>query len=502
MSKEEFLNTVNSILENLKIEHLKAQRRAYYYRTFHPNSKEQAEAEYLEKFYAQRLYLLQQMLSFPAYTRINTMSDIEIESYKREKISELELAKKEIKIKRSVAERKNRELHAREDDLIARFVSSTSPQEKENIIFQGKQLQSELSFYDVESSEGIFAEIRKKLEKIDEEINKINSENSKDIKDKLLSNFQNSNDFEKMVKNVALRGLNSSSPLLATVSNDYQKANKLTELLAKYRKIVGMLYDKKIMTEQLSLSYNLPKDLRIKLRNYKVVNMMDCDILLEKIGKYERLFEEEKNKYLPECMADKISKFSILKKDEDKVDDEFLSFHSNKITKDKIEELNFLYTKFDKLSKKKIKSTQIKIEIKSLMIRIRNLKISIYKQVLGWYKIHSSDILGIDLGDVTSLTTDMANAYEEDNNKKVADAFKEIQKLRQQIEKCKASIESKKKNLEEQKEDVVGEIKVLVGYDKKVTGENVKFMYNENDKEVIEQLSDEEDTNTQVKISA
>ena len=50
-----------------------------------------------------------------------------------------------------------------------------------------------------------------------------------------------------MVKNVALRGLNSSSPLLATVSNDYQKANKLAELLEKMTNedlllVTGSLY--------------------------------------------------------------------------------------------------------------------------------------------------------------------------------------------------------------------------------------------------------------------
>ena len=100
MTKDEFVSMINSELESLKKEYESAKKKVEYFRTVTVNtileSRDYEVAKYELTMVREKMRVLNRIISLPAYARIQAMSDIEIEEYKKERAEELELKIKEL----------------------------------------------------------------------------------------------------------------------------------------------------------------------------------------------------------------------------------------------------------------------------------------------------------------------------------------------------------------------------------------------------------------------
>ena len=164
MTKEEFTSMLNTELESLKKEYQLARQRVEYFVEVKPTGKEFQEAVYQLKIVCQKGKALQSLVTLPAYSRIQAMSDAEIEEYKESKIEELELKIREIQAREEQAKAKLSQLKAEQEQLIAQF-GNLSGNEREMVIYRGRQLTEEISRYDVNNRWGVFAKLKTQIEK-------------------------------------------------------------------------------------------------------------------------------------------------------------------------------------------------------------------------------------------------------------------------------------------------------------------------------------------------
>lgn len=471
MTKEEFLSMLNNELENLEKDYQTGWQRVEYFRAINSRGKEFQDAVYQLKIVQIKVNALQKLVTLPAYARIQVMSDVEIEDYKKGKIEELELKIKEIKAKEEQEKAKLSQLKAEQDQLMAQF-GSLSGSERDRVIYRGQQLTAEISRYDVNNQWGVFANIKREIDEVRKQQEQIKAMTSQEIKQQLSSEMKESYNLAQTVE-WTKNPIDASTELEASVASDPEKAEQMANLLTYYRR----LSDKQSQIKgRLYLCYGLPKVLEKRLTEYsyyynsRTHEVNNPDKLMEIVQEFEGSFEQAKTSFNEQFTEQKLSKLvgTEYGMDSSNVDMGFLQQHTDKLGTGELEHLQSLVEQRNKLSKKIFKTRDTKWEIENLNNRIKQEQSEIYKEIIGWYEFQSKDLLGISYGiqfySLEALQDSLKSCKEDIGRSEQA-----ITEVKERIQKVKAEMQQQKQNYETIKTETAQQIRALGGEKHKET---------------------------------
>lgn len=487
MTKDEFLSMLNSELENLEKDYQSAEKRVQYFREVKSISKELQEAEYQLKMVGQKIGAIRDLVNLPAYARIQAMSDIEIEEYKKGKIEELELKNKEIQAREEQEKSKLSQLKAEQDKLIARF-GSLSGSERALVISQGQLLTEEISKYEVDNQYGVFAKIKREKDQVREQQQQIKAMTSQEIKQQLSSELKVSHDFAQKVE-WPKKPINATTELEVSVALDPEKAKQMANLLTYYRR----LSDKQSqITGRMYLGYGLPEVLEKKLTEYsyyynsRTNEVNDPDKLMEIVQEFEGSFEQAKTSFNEQFTEQKLSKLVGRENgiDSSEVDMGFLQQHTDKLGDGELDHLQSLVEQRNKLSKKIFKTRDTKWEIENLNKRIKQEQSKIYKEIIGWYESQSKGLLGISR--VLFYSLEVLQNSLKGCKEAIGRSEQAITEVKEKIQKAKAEMEQQRQDYETRKIETAQQIRALGGEKHKETELPYAFSeYNNNLEQIM-----------------
>ena len=476
MTKDEFLSMLSEELENLEEERKAVRQKVEYFKAVNSKGRESQEAEYQLKIVERKVNRLKDLLTFPAYARIQAMSDIEIEEYKKEKIEELELKIKEIESREEQEKAKLSQLKAEQEQLMTQF-GTLSGSERDRAISRGQQLSTEIIKYDVDNEYGVFAPLKKEIEEVRKQQEQIEAMTSQEVKQQLSSEIKESDNLAQQVE-WAKQPINASTELEASVGSDTEKAQQMANLLARYERLSDE--QKQIKGRKNLHLIGLPSLLERKLRESYYYDSRDGEIrdpdkLMLIVQEFEASFERAKASVNEQFTEQKLSKLVYDGEAEygyeysynSEVDMEFLQQHTDKLGDGKLKRLQMLVEDRNKLSKKIFKTYNTKWEIKKLNEEIIREKTKICKELTGWYNSQGSDILNInrvDFYDLKSLQDSLKRCkeligYYETN----------INDIKEDLQKVKAEMEQQRQNYENEKTEIAQKIRALGGENHKET---------------------------------
>lgn len=467
MTNDEFLSMLNSEFENLEKEYQSAKQKAEGTSRFNP---EYEEYQYQFMIVEEKFNALKKLASLPAYARIQAMSDIEIEEYKKDKVEELDSIIKE-------NQQRIEELHHNWGQAPA------------------------------------LKKMNEELEEKQKEIKAMTSEETKKVLSyKIKDSYNLAQEIEKCEKTI-----DKFTELQASMTHDNVEKSKIydmAKLWTKYKNICEeqkkaetdiIIIDprlpdglkRKIAGEGLHIRKETEKDLIYKYNNN--YNFCHLDRLMEIVQKFEEgPFKQQKEFFNSQCTEKKLLNLASKREwptkanpVEAKVDMEFLQQHADKLEDDDLSNLQSLVEKRNKLSRKIFKNKITKSELQHLNEAVAYERERIYRDIMFWYDhqwydegklspIHfpddyykgilygSFDLRGINILDINELKKELKSSKEE-----IVQSEQLIKKLKEKIQEEKARQENLKQKYESEKAEVAQQIRTLAGEKYKET--NIHF---------------------------
>lgn len=435
MTEYEFLTMFNEQLENLEKEKNNILQKIDYLKETNQQGPEFQGTSYRLSLIMDKIELIKKLINLPTYARIQAMSDIEIEEYKKNKIKELDIKVKELK------EREKQE------------------KDKEELL----QLKMEI------------LEIAAKQEEI---IYKRDKEIKKELLSEKVARWQF---LYQVIDNASKYSWDSSKRLLASVSSDYEKAPQMARLLASYKMLSDELESVKV---KIDLDYSLPEKLKesfyrvLGIANRDSYNLEECNLkdvneFIDIINRFEEKFKCAKNDFNNQFTEQKVSKLvdnyytikiSTGNIDSTEVDMQFLNQHSDKIYGNKLEELQELINQKNELVNKSYKTEDVSRKIKSLEEQIKEKQTKIYREIMKWYDSQCEDILGLS-GNISDFRLYGEKSFLERSLQEIAKTQQVITKTKETLEVAKTNLERNREKIEQRKTPVVQQIITLTGQD-------------------------------------
>ncbi len=463
MSKEEFLSLISSEIEKLEKEKELIQSRIEYYNEVGIGGEDLKDAKRQMEVINNKIERLKEFINLPAVTRIQAMSSIELEEYKKEKVEELELHIKDLEAQDAQKREELSQLKAQQAASIERF-AHLSGDEREQAISEGRLLASRISEFDA-----VFEEIRKEIEETRKQQEQMKGKDLEEIRKELFSKVPNGISLATKVEYIRNNPLSYQNQLLAAVANDPEKTKKMAELLSSIASVDYSIYHRS--PSRFFLPYQLPKKLADSITTWGYVRdkyLMNADGVERELDKFLVIFEKKRKMFEEEYTMEKLGPLNGHEygNDSEEVDFGFLELHRNKITKGNIEQLHVLVEHRDKLRKKLIKTKNTKDEIYDLNKRIRELQNNVYKEIVGWYCSQNLDILGIRTEMRFSGIYPVSD-FLENQKKELNDSLKAIEELRDRLKTEVAEQDRLTDELEKRRADLARQMIELSGLEAK-----------------------------------
>lgn len=476
MTRDEFNAMVNVELDRLETEKKEAQTRVDYFDALDRKHRgdgqlhELKDAKFALDVVNKKIMRIKNLVEFPLYARIQAMSDLELEEYKAEKISEIELKirKEEIKLRES---KESFERLALEREGLINSFGRLFGEERDVAILKGQQIESELKANDPKNPESLFSKITKEIERLKNEIEVLKGKSLQDVKAELSSAIKDTNNrsFDNTVKTNEL-AINDYDRMLASVSNNPEAARKMSGLISQYRRLND---EKSKIKAKLFLPIGVPKSLQSELRGDKAyVKYYDAekqetsnpDKLMEIVEKHEKSFRRDKDEFLSEFSNQKMEKLAgkELGTNSREVDLPFLEMHAGKIKPDMLEALKITLQERDQFSRKIFKSSSVKYQIIELDKEIRSLQSVIYQAISSWYKTKYNELLETDYG-LELYSVESINNSINKLNGKIADKEDTYTTLKTRIDEARKEMSRMENDLETRKTDVLSSVRELAG---------------------------------------
>ena len=476
MPKEEFLSIIDKEIENLEKELEKAQERVKYFdainsgeeKSIYSNKKD--EARYRVLLVNERLNLIRNLVIIPTYVEIQARSDIEFEEEKKEKINELELKIKEKTAREELEKSKLAELNAQQEELILQFGKSLSKEGKSSIIQQGKDLKSSII-----KQQDLIESIQNEIFELQRSQGQIRIKAPQEIRNELSNeilthvNYENWQSFAQIFNSMMHETPSVSEQLGAAVADDFDKARQMAQLVTKYLQC-------DVASVRIGNYYDLPEKLRKEIGNtlessayaagYIEVYESDFPNLkkLEQIvTDYETSFAAARSNFAKSFSPLSHSRLfdgdSVLPSH---MTMEILQENSDKFSPEKWEHFQNLTTQINKLSKKIIKTRDVKEDLYKIRVqRDRELE-EICKEIENWYKQdQDTDILGkhnhVDIGGIRR-EVNLANALIQidKTGKTIANLKEKILRVNEEMFEKKRTNDVMKKAIEQQIRNLAG----------------------------------------------
>lgn len=466
MTKEEFLKIVDNELERLENDSVNFNQLLEQLKRENRYGNEFKNITYQLSVINREISMLKNLLQLPAYSRIQAMSDVEIEEYKRNKIAELELKIQELDSQQKQEESNFTQLQA-EMEQIKKQLGSTVEIEREKALYQSQQLQTEMLKYNSKGPFNIFAVINRKIEQLKQQQEQIRNKSYQEIKDEIASSIKESNYFTKITDKASSYNMDVTEELLLAVASNPDKARQMANLLTNYR---GLIDEQRHVVGKLPLLSGLPQSLQklvaqnINFYNFRTMELFQPDKLLEMVNEFEESFNLCKDSFINQFTASKLSKlvgkeFGV---DSTEVDFDFLQLHNDKLGVGQLENLKSLVAQRDLLTKKVFKTRETKMEIERLNAIIIKQQSLFYRQIIGWYQSQSNTILGLNyqlsFSSLEQLQLDLNNAVNNINNSQQA-----IAEFKKRIIAVQQEMKDKLQSYEPLKNDVASQIRNLAG---------------------------------------
>lgn len=468
MTKEEFENIINAELDKLQAERDSAKQKVEYFSVIAPGSREYIDAKNALNFITEKINRLRECVQFPAYARIQAMSDVEIEHYKEEKVAELETKISELESKIEEAKAELAQLKAEQDLIVSKF-GSLSEEEKNAAIDRGRRIRASIMSYEDTSNSGKIRSIELEIEEIRKQQEKIKKSTSQEIKYDLCSKIKGKVNIDYLIKRASL---SSDQELLAAVSADPEKVHEMANCILRYYQLSSE--QDEIKATNLYLPRTLPNALDEKLRFNRFYCYDDCSSknpkgVVSEIETYEKTFEEAKNEFFEEFTEEKLFGIATwIQGESDSVDMEFLRMHEDK-TKSGLQTLQSLVERKNMLSNKVFKTKNVKWEIDSLNQKIYEEEKTVYNQIMSWYQTkysHFCDILGIKIYMFFTFnfhTVEVIQSQLKNARESIEESLEAIAEAKQIFVDAQAYVDEMVGKYEEAKEKLATRIRTLAG---------------------------------------
>ena len=508
MNKEEFYNIVHTELDKLLEEKKKVLEVLNYYDVINDDGsydndyfyhEQRKQPEYKLKLCEAKIEKVKELLGYPLYVRISSMSDLELEEYKKQSIEELVSKINELKKEIEYEENEINELKNRQKQIISKL-SSTSDKEREEARIEAKEIFRALKDYNRPSVEGTFEEQIQELEK---QIELLNTKTPDEIRNELLSRVPNNG----IHINTATRYNDDYSNFVAVAdtAEDYDKTEKIIDLTLKKENIKqdssNRINSSNDYQEINSIIDKLPESfkygLSLNLNKYK----LDKDTIhkfLNDIYKFEKKCQKVEENFVDNFCINNDGTginediFSLINKKQYLTDTviplNFFSKYEDKILSYDYANLVALFREKDELSKKVYaKFGNTKTKIQKLEQDILNLENRIFYDIRNSYIDDLSDIFDIFTPFELQISTDgsseffntrhdpavvssMKHLFDscdniEDFINKVIDQFKSIKENLNKIRKILAEEKTHQKEEENEIDSINNEIKNISDVD-------------------------------------
>lgn len=498
MTKDDFLNMMNSELESLENEYEAIRQWSDYYRSLDVNGKEYQEASYQLMLCEKKIDRIKRLINLPIYVRIQAMSDIEIEEYKKDKIAELELKIEEIVAREKHAKEKLSQLGVKRSEILAQF-GSLSDDERECAIYEGRQIQDEINRYNINNPGGVFAALQNEIQDIKNMQQQIKNKTSQVVKEEFLAEIEEHHISESVISE-ASKDKGVEAKLLVATAADPEKAHQMAKLLAEYKKLsdpktlyVRMKFDRDTRLE-------FPKKLTERLmgtRYYDLISkelvLSNPDKLIEIVTEFEKNYNFAKNIYMNQFTEQKL--FGLVDRvDCSKVDMPFLRQHQDKLGAGKLEYLQILVAQREKYLEKKFKTKGTKREIESLNDLIQQELVAIYGEILGWYQLLNGGILGLK----SDISFDSLYSLKYSLGKAAADIDKTQQlldSLKKYLQSMKLEMEQTSSVYETRRQEIAEQIRVLAGPE--FTGADIPIPLRGNNQDILDIIASQSSSDYQ-----
>lgn len=372
MNKEEFLDLFSSTLSDLRKRVSDISSQIEYYTRLSGNSTEfESEIASLEsekEKYNMYIEALKDMTTYPLYARIMTMSERELNEYKKEKIDELKkhlnTITSELQLKQAnLAELKN------EMDIISKRFMNMSEEEKNGSLLRGEKIRETISVLSSSQIPSLEEEIQKKMR----EIEILNSSDIEQIRNEKLVALRSYDKTKEEIKNREKLVFNS---VLRKISDDSKKVSRAMELFEEYGQI-----------EKSKVIANIPW-----LRGDYFYGDITNDYAIQKMRKEIEEKEEklsETESFVNEYTRDKIIPlFSGTFLGSYNINLAFFNLHQNKISPETYEHLSSLIEERDSIKVGFFNKKKQNERINELNHDIAVTSEKLYSQILAWYSMN------------------------------------------------------------------------------------------------------------------
>ena len=502
MNKEEFYNIVQNELDKLEKERKEAQATVDYYDMINEDGsydndsfyqEQRKQSEYVLKMCKAKIEKVKDLLGYPLYIRIESMSDFELEQYRTQEISELVSKIKILREEQNERESKIHELKNRQKELISKLVSSSDVQ-RDEARKEAKEIFEELKKYDSILSEGA---INEEIQELEKQIELLKKKTPDEIKKELLSKVPNNG---KHIT-TATRVSKDYPNFVEDIAENYNKVEKVVDLaikkeeLEKNTKEVIYVDDNDFDDIKNNIIYELPKSFTEQMPEKKIEFTTDDGLInLENyINKYQEKVKKVKDEFTSkfcsngnEISKDLLDLIINRRMNSDTIFD-LKTFDKFKdvISSYKIVELTGWLRQKEELSRKIIKTDNIKYKIKNINREISSLQFSILEEIVESYieklkeifdifypselgLLNENDILFFDsMYNKTVIANIEALFYNSGEMipfiKRVLNAFNSIddniEKLKEKIQKIKNDYEKKSQDKKKKISQVDDEIR-------------------------------------------
>lgn len=470
MTKDEFLSMIERVLTSLNEEKSLVEKQIIYYeavaeRGVSYESKELMAAKHQLSLINNKIRSVRDLVELPLYARIQAMSSVEIEDYKKIKNEEFEVLLSANKQRESQAKVRLEELKSKHIQLMQEF-STLFGEEREAAIIRGRNIQEEINKYESTSIYGVFPMIHREYEELLEAQKAFQLKSEQEIKDELSANLKNKK-LGETIKTIGEFAKSDSKQFEASVSENSVDAHKMANLMSTNTRLND---DLKEVKAKMFLPYGLPYSLEsaITKDDYyydKSTNDLKQPQKIEEIiNMYDEKLKASKEEFDRTFTVEKIGKLAGKNhgEAEPQVDLDFLETHRDKLPDNKLDALSDLVAERNKLNKKLIKTKQVKTDIFYTNQDINTLQSKIYKELIVWHNRKLYELFGpevkIDYMTLPYLINNLEGISKDISSKQNA-----ISQVRTNLERAKEEINRQKQNLEDRKQRNLDEAREMAG---------------------------------------
>ncbi len=464
MTVDTFVTIISTEVEKLQQQEKELTNKVQFLEKTGATPKEIEAAKYELSVVVKKLYRIRNLVGIEAVARIRSMSDVELEAYKKDQVEYHELLIVRIKSEIASQEAEKKELNEELEELAKKGDLS------EEAVKKGKLLREKLT--DLEIS---IVDTKARLELEERVLQEMKEWTLERVRADLMPQNAPNQNIDDLIQ------IGQADLGVAEIGEDYEKAEKLAGLRRSYLYQQSELRQAGI--QRTYIINKLPKTIQSLLADTLgdksdistfCIKVSDPKRLIELLNKARAFFNEQKRifeeEYTLENLEPLVGKNNINNITAD-VDFEYLEKYEELIGKDSLEQLRSFVKERDLLSRKLFKTSRVKSDIAVLDSDIRMCQFKMYEKIIKYYEskfnfnYFKGDFIyerSLDFSSKKNLVSSLESIAAI-----VEQVEQEYDNIQEEALKHQQALDEKKKEISEKMENIVQQIKELTGREEK-----------------------------------